>query len=170
MPTITIASYKEAIAFILNNMSVPVISINNPDIDPPPEIQYIETKLILGFHDTNKINASKKTPPQEQHVAQIIEFANRVDIANAPKLLIHCWAGVARSAAAAYICQAIWMGPRKEIEALASVYEVRRIARPNSLMIEIADRLLERRGALVGALKQCDSAEKYRLKNKSKSH
>jgi predicted protein tyrosine phosphatase len=59
---------------------------------------------------------------------------------------------VSRSSAAALIMYACWLGPGYEREAMERVLAQRPIAIPNRRMVELADRLLDRRGRLVGVL------------------
>jgi predicted protein tyrosine phosphatase len=68
------------------------------------------------------------------------------------KVLIHYGAGISRSAAAALIMYACWLGPGKEQEAIKKVFTLRPTARPNRRMIELADKILGREGRLIDAL------------------
>ena len=87
----------------------------------------------------------------EEDVRQIIGLAEDLR-SGAGRVLIHCEAGVSRSTAAALIMYACWLGPGREREAMGRVLAQRPVAVPNRRMVEIADRLLDREGRLVGVL------------------
>ena len=66
-------------------------------------------------------------------------------------MVVHCWAGVSRSSAAALTVACLHadasdMAIAKRLRA-ASPH-----AQPNTLIVEIADRLLDRNGALISAV------------------
>jgi predicted protein tyrosine phosphatase len=90
--------------------------------------------------------------PNETHVGAILAFGaeleSRSDIAH---LLVHCHAGVSRSTAAAALLMA-QHNPGREEDAFLALLDLRPQAWPNTRMVEIADRLLERRGALQAGL------------------
>lgn len=88
--------------------------------------------------------------PDDTHVADLVSFVRRWD-RSAP-LVIHCYAGISRSTAAAFIAACALDETRSEA---AIAHEIRRrspTATPNSLMVRIADRLLARRGRMIEAV------------------
>lgn len=105
--------------------------------------------LKVGVNDINHA-MDALISPQESHVQSILEFGQMWDV-SAP-LLIHCWAGVSRSTASAFmiLCQ-----KNPDIEAVAIARTIRRLsptATPNRLLTSIADDLLSRGGAMVDAV------------------
>lgn len=103
-------------------------------------------RLHLTFHD---ITAPRDglIAPNAAMMAALLDFGR----ARAAPLLIHCWAGVSRSSAAAYIlaCDA---RPGRERELAAALRENAPFATPNALMVRLADDLLKRDGAMVAAI------------------
>ena len=87
----------------------------------------------------------------EEDVQEIIKLAEDLSTCTG-RVLIHCEAGVSRSTAAALIMYACWLGPGREREAMHRVLKQRPIAFPNRRMVELADKLLDRGGRLVGVL------------------
>lgn len=88
--------------------------------------------------------------PSDDHVRQIIAFGRQ---AGSRPVIAHCYAGISRSTAAAYIIACDRAGPGRE-EALAERLRARSpSATPNPLLIEIADRQLQRGGAMVSAIR-----------------
>lgn len=125
-----------------------LVSIGDPETTPPFGFRNVRDKLRLSFYDTQD-----EIGPTEEHVQQIIDFAHQ--IAKRPaKVLSHCAAGISRSSAAAYIIYTVALGPGREAEALERVYRQRPIASPNGLMVMMADRLLQRDGAMLRAIEE----------------
>lgn len=117
-----------------------------------PAVIHAERHLTLQMNDIAFKGTGDLIAPDEAHVLQIIEFAKMWD-QSAP-LLIHCWMGVSRSPAAA-LTVALSLFPDQDEERLAlRLRAASPFATPNSRIIEIADRLLERNGRLVSAVKK----------------
>ena len=86
-----------------------------------------------------------------QHIARVLLFGDRVHAQPTSHVLIHCHAGVSRSTAAAAIlmCQ---HAPGAEEAAFLRLLQLRKHGWPNTRMVEFADQLLERDGALLRGL------------------
>lgn len=88
--------------------------------------------------------------PDANHVRQLLDFA-RLWTRKA-SLLIHCYAGISRSTAAAYIL-ANALDPASDETALAK--QLRALspsATPNIRLVSLADAILEREGRMVRAI------------------
>jgi len=119
-----------------------VVSIGGGDRDNRPPYGFQEhpsQKLRLFFEDD-----VYDTPvgPKQHHMEKLVQFLERVD----GPVLFHCYAGVSRSTAAAYILLAMWLGPGKEQEAAHKLLEIRPGAHPNPLMLQMAEEILGREG------------------------
>lgn len=88
--------------------------------------------------------------PGEAHVGAILDFAARWD--RTTPLLIHCYAGISRSTAAAYIAACALAPGRDEGEIAQALRAASPSATPNALFVEIADRMLGRGGRMVAAI------------------
>jgi predicted protein tyrosine phosphatase len=88
--------------------------------------------------------------PNEDHVAEVLAVARAWD--QTEPLLIHCWAGVSRSTAAAYISACALSADRCEFELARTLRERSPTATPNALMVRVADRLLGREGRMIEAV------------------
>jgi len=89
-------------------------------------------------------------PPDDDHVARLIAFVRNWDRVN--PLVVHCFAGISRSTAGAYVAACTLNPARSE---LAIARELRRLsatASPNPRIVAIADRLLGRSGRMVDAI------------------
>ncbi len=105
--------------------------------------------LKVGVNDINA-SAEGLISPKEDHVASVLAHGAAWDIAS--PLLIHCWAGVSRSTASAFMiaCQANPHTPPSRIAEM--IRSVSPTATPNRLLTSIADDMLGRGGAMVDAI------------------
>jgi predicted protein tyrosine phosphatase len=90
------------------------------------------------------------SPPGPRHIAQLIAFGHEWD--GEQPMLVHCWAGVSRSMAAAFtlLCDRAGQGGEHEI-----AQEIRGRAphaQPNRLLVRLADQSLDRGGRMVRAV------------------
>jgi predicted protein tyrosine phosphatase len=125
-----------------------LISIGEPENQHPAGYANVPDRLRLHFSDTLDDRG-----PSEEHVEELIAAAKRISHLRG-RVVAHCEAGISRSSAAAIVIYSVLLGPGKEREAFQRVLQQRPIARPNRRMLEIADRLLERNGALIAALEE----------------
>jgi predicted protein tyrosine phosphatase len=86
-----------------------------------------------------------------QDIERVLAFGERLQAKPGGHLLVHCHAGISRSTAAAAIlmCQ---HAPGQEETAFLRLLELRKHGWPNTRMVEFADRLLKRDGALLKGL------------------
>ncbi|WP_207476922.1 tyrosine phosphatase family protein [Arenibaculum pallidiluteum] len=131
-----------------------VLSILDPGREEPTAFgRYGEhRRLQLHFHDVIEPLPGQVQPGPE-HVEALLAFGRELgdDAARASHLLVHCHAGISRSTAAMTLLLAQARPDRPASEAMAEVARIRVKAWPNLRMIEIGDRLLNRRGELVAA-------------------
>ncbi|GBU20011.1 MULTISPECIES: protein tyrosine phosphatase [Methylobacterium] len=88
--------------------------------------------------------------PAEEHVAAILAFARGWD--RERPLLMHCYAGISRSTAAAYIAACALMPERDEDELAQALRAASPSATPNALLVAIADGMLGREGRMSAAI------------------
>jgi predicted protein tyrosine phosphatase len=87
--------------------------------------------------------------PEAAHIRQLIDFLGSWD--RESPLLIHCHAGISRSPAAAFIALCL-LCPQISEEALAQrLREASPAAKPNRLIVRLADDILGRQGRMVAA-------------------
>jgi predicted protein tyrosine phosphatase len=94
--------------------------------------------------------AAGTAPPARKHVDELIAFSRSWN-ASRP-LLIHCWAGISRSMASAFIILCDRIGPNREIEIARAMRQRAPHAQPNRLLVAHADDTLERGGKMIAAL------------------
>lgn len=95
--------------------------------------------------------------PAEVHVEQILAFVRDWD--RAEPMVIHCYAGVSRSTAAAFIAACALAPERPEAEIARALREASPTATPNALLVEVADRMLGRGGRMIKAIKAIGRGE-----------
>ena len=94
-------------------------------------------------------------------VSEILAFGASAFESSHNRLLIHCLAGVSRSAAAALGIISQELGENSEADSLEILMSIRPIAYPNILVVGLADRLLGRDGKLEESLKPMRDAGHY---------
>ena len=105
--------------------------------------------LILGMDDiTGPLDGY--THPAEEHVVEPVEFVRRWD-RRAP-LVMHCYAGISRSTAGAFI-SACALNPDRDERSIARIIrKSSATAMPNIMLVSHADRILRRNGRMVEAI------------------
>jgi predicted protein tyrosine phosphatase len=108
-----------------------------------------ENHLRIGVNDIVE-PMEEMIAPDEGVVARILAFGRSWD--EARPMLVHCWAGISRSTATAFVL-ACERSPRADERAIAQA--LRRAAphaSPNRRIVALADELLGRRGRMIEAV------------------
>jgi len=116
-------------------------------VQRPPSIR-AEDHLVLSFHDIAS-PMDGMTPPGVDHIGRFLAFVEGWN--RAAPLVVHCWAGVSRSTAGAMIALCALRPDLDEDDIAGRIRAGSPEATPNSRMIAIADKQLERDGRLVRA-------------------
>jgi predicted protein tyrosine phosphatase len=106
--------------------------------------------LTLRFNDIVAPTAGLVLP-DESLIQSILSFAE--DWRGERPLFVHCFAGVSRSTAAAYIIACRYMPEGEEENLATKLREAAPFATPNALMVALADKVLGRRGRMVEAVR-----------------
>jgi len=108
-----------------------------------------ENHLILRMDDI-VFPIDGYTPPSEDHVTQLLDFVAEWDRAH--PLVVHCFAGISRSTAGAFIA-ACALNPRRDEATIArTIRDASSSAHPNIRLVALADRILGRRGRMIDAI------------------
>ena len=108
-----------------------------------------ENHLILSVDDITA-PMDGYTAPAEEHVARLIDFVSGWD--RATPMVVHCYAGISRSTAGAYVAACALNPQRDEMQIAWDIRRASRTATPNARIVSIADRLLKRDGRMVQAV------------------
>lgn len=130
--------------------------INAQAMIDTPSVLKRENHLRLAMNDIIN-NTPGLVQPGEEHVTQLLEFSS-----NWPQqtpLLIHCWAGVSRSTAAAFIIACQHNPDYDEHLIAAHLRKASPTAYPNRRLVEIADNQLGRAGRMSTAIEKIGPGE-----------
>lgn len=124
-----------------------VVSLMSPGT-PAPLLQ--RPALCLQFNDIAEERPGL-IAPDRGHVTALLDFA--MLHASAGSLIIHCYAGISRSPAAAFIvAAALW--PAEDEYALAlALRQASASATPNPRLVALADAYLGRNGRMIEAIR-----------------
>jgi len=126
------------------------IRVDRPAAIPPERHLFVEVSDITAEIDGHVL-------ADETHVETLLEFVRTWD--RQQPLLIHCFAGVSRSTAAAFIA-ACALSPHLDEDDIAQ--RLRRAsptATPNAHLVALADKILDRDGRMVAAIDRIGRGE-----------
>ena len=105
--------------------------------------------LFLGFNDIVS-DEPGLTPPGAEHVDRLLGFVSRWP--REKPLVIHCFAGISRSTAAAYITACALSPQRDEAAVAQALRQAAPSATPNARLVALADARLGRQGRMTAAI------------------
>lgn len=114
-----------------------------------PETILAANHLFLGINDIVE-PMEGMVLPAEAHVRELIDFIDAWD--RERPIVVHCFAGISRSTAAAYITLCAVSPDRDEAAIAQSIRSASRFASPNPLIVAHGDRLLGREGRMIKAI------------------
>ena len=127
-----------------------VVSLLGPDT-PHRDFKGIDAPrhLKLTFHDIIA-PADGFTAPQAQDVETLIGFLSGWE--RQTPMLIHCWAGISRSTAAAFTAMCHYHPGTEEMTLAKQLRTLSHVATPNRRIVAFADDIMGRRGRMVDAV------------------
>jgi len=108
-----------------------------------------ENHLVLSVDDIS-VPIDGYTAPADEHVRRLIDFVGKWD--RAAPMVVHCYAGISRSTAGAFVAACALNPARNEQRIAWDIRRASRTAQPNARIVSIADRLLGRDGRMVRAI------------------
>lgn len=126
-----------------------LVTLLSPPAQPPrPPSIAPENHLILGLSDIVAAQDGHILAEQA-HIDSLLNFVRRWD--RAAPLLVHCYAGVSRSTAAAFITLCA-LTEADEARIAAKIRELSPSATPNRHLVGLADAALRREGRMLAAI------------------
>jgi predicted protein tyrosine phosphatase len=123
--------------------------LSSPEPVPSLSAIAVDRRLHLNLSDITTAQPGHVLAA-EAHVAMLLAFLHRWDRQTA--LLIHCYAGVSRSPAAAFIALCAFDPDTAEIEHARRLRAASPTATPNPHLVALGDRLLARNGRMRAAV------------------
>src|SRR6476469_10446426 len=105
--------------------------------------------LVLGMDDIC-VAMDGYVIPCDDHVTRLIEFVRGWD--RAKPMVVHCYAGISRSTAGAFVAACALHPERAELRIAQELRQRSHTASPNRRIVSIADDLLGRGGRMVDAI------------------
>lgn len=150
MPRIHVCALSRIANTVRETGARSMVTLINPlyPVERPAEIEparhlHISVSDILGPLDGH-------VAPEIAHVDALLRFVRAWDRAH--PLLIHCYAGVSRSTAAAYVAACALRPEFCEFETAHKLRDLSPTATPNARIVAIADGLLGREGRMAAAI------------------
>ena len=128
-----------------------VTLITNPDLVVRPAEILADAHLVISIHDICE-PAEGMVCPSAEHVSAFLRFFESWD--RGSPVVVHCYAGISRSTAAAFSAYCAVRPDLDEEEVALRVRQRSPEATPNARIVAIADGILGRRGRMVRAVER----------------
>jgi len=154
MSALYVCSLSRLVETIQHSGARHVASLVNAGMEVPyPLAIPLPQRLYLGFNDIIE-EVPGLVAPEKTHVEKLIRFVEdwRRGASHKTPLVIHCWMGISRSTAGAYISQCALMPERDEEELAQALRAASPQATPNMRLVRFGDDLLARNGRMVRAI------------------
>jgi predicted protein tyrosine phosphatase len=150
MPRIHVCSLKRLPGTVLETGARDIVTLikNIAQVATPAPVTR-ERHLALDFADIVAPREGEVLAT-EGHIEQLLGFVTRWN--RAAPLVIHCYAGVSRSTAGAFISACALRPDRSEGEWAEAIRLASPTATPNLHLVTMADRILARNGRMITAI------------------
>lgn len=150
MPRIHVCSLNRLPQVVRESGASHIVTlINDETAVMRPDTVIAERHLFLGMNDI--IEAMEgMVLPGEAHVSRLLEFCEAWE--REQPMVVHCWAGISRSTAGAFIATCALKPEADEEETALALRAASATATPNAKLVAIADALLGRNGRMVRAV------------------
>ena len=126
-----------------------VTLLKDIDLVRRPHVVIPDNHLILGVDDIIE-PLDGYVAPADEHLTRLIEFVRGWD--RAKPLVVHCYAGISRSTAGAFVTVCALNPQRSELTIAQALRHASATATPNLRIVSLADRMLGRQGRMTAAI------------------
>jgi predicted protein tyrosine phosphatase len=126
-----------------------VTLLKDVDLVQRPDAIAPDNHLILGMDDIIE-PLDGYVAPADEHVTKLIAFVRGWD--RTKPLIIHCYAGISRSTAGAFVTACALNPQRQELAIAQALRLASETATPNMRLVSLADRVLGRDGRMTAAI------------------
>ena len=131
------------------NASHVVTLINAATVVERPAVITPDRHLFIGVSDITA-PLDGHIMPSEAHVHTLLDFVKQWNRMH--PIVIHCWAGISRSTAAAFITACALFPHQDELRIARRLRQASASATPNPVLVSAADQILKRQGRMVSAI------------------
>ena len=157
MPAVHVCPLSQIAATVASSGASHLISvINIATLVERPDVIPAENHLFIGISDIVE-PMDGQVLAADDHVSALIAFVENWD--QTRPLVIHCFAGISRSTAAAFIALCVARPGRDERTIAQALRSASPLATPNTHLVAIADRLLGRNGRMIAAIEEIGRGE-----------
>jgi predicted protein tyrosine phosphatase len=148
--TVIVSPLERVAELIAARRPARLVSLLSPDGLKPPQWRH-GPHLSLRFHDIGEPREGL-TCPDVAMIDRLLAFGR--EWREPGPLLAHCWFGISRSPAAAYILACAADPARAEDEIAEALRMAAPEATPNAMMVRLADERLGREGRMARAIER----------------
>ena len=157
MPFVCVCPLSQIAATVASTGASHLVSlINDATLVVRPNSIAEENHLFLGVNDITEPQEGMVLPAKE-HVQRLIEFVHGWD--HERPMVVHCFAGISRSTAGAFIALCATRPERDELRIARRLRNASPFATPNARLVAIADAMLGRDGRMIRAIEEIGRGE-----------
>jgi predicted protein tyrosine phosphatase len=148
--TILVSPLSRVPQVIAQRKPARVISLLDPETPfPDTGPDYVDKHLRVEMHDIVETQQGW-IAPAEGHIDSLLKFI--ADWDETGPILIHCYAGISRSTATAFITACLHNPDASEVEIARELRSVSPTATPNRRIVQLADLAMGRKGRMLHAV------------------
>lgn len=157
MPQVHVCPLSQVAVTVAATSASHLISVINDDteVERPATIAS-ENHLFIGMNDIVEPQDGLIVP-DETHVRELLAFVDGWD--RKQPIVIHCYAGISRSTAAAYVALCALRPETSEHELAMRMRKASSAAFPNTLIVAHGDQILGRGGRMIEAVNEMGRGE-----------
>lgn len=148
MPNIHVCSLAHVAATVAAADASHLVTLLHMPVERPSSIA-AERHLYLSMADIVGPTEGL-TEPAEDHIRRLLAFVGEWD--RSKPMVMHCFAGISRSTAGAYVAACHLLPDVSEGAVARRLRDASPVASPNPRLIEIADKVMGRGGRMVEAV------------------